>query len=155
MNEGRRIVDGLETWARDCPHCRERTESGDAADWLGLLRHVPVPEKTLEEVSASVALALRREDRSRLATARAVGRLPRPVAWAAALVGAALLAAAVYRFPAGRGGRPAEVPAGKAPGTAAARARVEVLAPLGASPAVDLTVGDTQVVMVFSEELEL
>lgn len=155
MTDRERLERGLAAWSRDCPHCRERIEAGDPADWFGLLRHLSIPVELLEEVSAGVARQIVRSEPSRLAAPRTLGWLPRPMAWAAALVGAALVSVVLYRL----SGPLEQVrePGVSAPPSAEepARARVEVLSPAGAEPVVDLTVGDTHLVMVFSEEIEL
>lgn len=154
MTDRDRLQRGLAAWSRDCPHCRERIEGGEPADWFGLLRHVPIPEELLEEVSAGVAREIARSEPSRLEALRALGWLPRPVAWATALVAAALVSVALYRVsgPLERAREPRATAAGSGE---AARARVEVLSPAGVEPVVDLTVGDTHLFMVFSEEIEL
>ncbi len=154
MTDRDRFERGLAAWSRGCPHCRERIEGGEPADWFGLLRHVPIPEELLEEVSAGVSREISRSEPSRLEAPRALGWLPRPVAWAAALLAAALVSVALYRVsgPLERAPQP-RVSAAHA--GEAARARVEVRSPAGVAPVVDLTVGDTHLVMVFSEEIEL
>jgi len=146
-----RLERGLEAWARGCPHCRERIEQGDPGAWFGLLRHVPIPGELLEDVSRAVARELSRSESPRSSASRLSGWLRWRVAWAAVVLGAALLAVSVYR----KFG-PAVEPSGS-PGLAAPepRARIEVVSPAGIQPVVDLTVGDTRLVMVFSEEIEL
>lgn len=110
----------------------------DPADIFARLREVEIPAALLEQVSAGVSAELDRERRS---------SWMRPaLAWAAAaaLAVALLVPAALRPHPA--------VPLAA---TEAPRAGIESLRTRGPAQVLDLTVGDTQVVMIFDAELSL
>ena len=126
---------------------RERTDGDDPTAIFALLRDVEIPEALLAAVSEGVSAELDRE----------TGRRPwlRPAAaWAAAagLACALLLPAASRR-------RPLAPLAAVAPvvqtAADAPRAGIESLRTPGPAQVLDLTVGDTQVVMIFDAELAL
>lgn len=108
----------------------------DASSVFSLLGEAPLPEGLTDAVSRGVSEAIDRDSRA----------TPSRLAWAAALllaVGVAWLAADAPAPP---------VPGGPGP---APRASVTLQAPSGQARLVDLTVGATQVVMIFDEEMDL
>jgi anti-sigma factor RsiW len=133
-----------------CEACRKEAVAGDASRLFALLAARPVPLEILDQVSGGVAAAIRGET-----------SVPRPLpssrfrtasAWAAA----AVLAAALLLPLAGRLGQPGPERAAAAPaGASVPRAGVQLVASPGAIQTVDLTVGETQIVMIFDPRLEL
>jgi hypothetical protein len=107
------------------------------------LREVEIPAELLAAVSDGVSRALEHEAPRR-------AWLRPAAAWAAA----AALAAAVL-VPAWREPRPVAPLAAVAPHAEPARAGISSLRTPGPAQVLDLTVGDTQVVMIFDAELAL
>jgi hypothetical protein len=124
---------------RSCAACRRGFVGDDPSKLFALLALRPIPGKTLERVSSGVTAALDGAERGPGEGRRMVAGL------AAAIVLAALLGGAL-RGP---------LSPGSEGETAGERSHVAVLSPAGAAPVVDLTVGDTQVVMIFDERLEI
>lgn len=109
------------------------------------LREIEIPPDLLEAVSRDVSAALDREVPRR-------SWLRPTAAWAAA----AALAAAALLVPAWQERRPAAPVATARPQAAATpRAGISSLRTPGPAQVLDLTVGDTQVVMIFDAELSL
>jgi hypothetical protein len=135
---------------RACGACRSRWLRDDPARIFALLAEVPVPPSVLSAVSRGVASAI---DRPRVrAEAVAPIRFPGVAAWAASL----LLCLATGWLVVGAPSRPVRI--AQAPAARAAvetHADVELLSSPGEGRVVDLTVGDTQVVMIFDSRLEL
>jgi hypothetical protein len=128
---------------RDCRSCRDRWIAEDPSRMFVLLGEVEPDRAILDEVSGGVMAAIRSEPAAtRWAPAAMLAR-------SAALLAAGILLAALLLPFAG----------GPAPGRSQeemlSRAEVEVLSSTGSTQVVDLTVGDTQVVMIFDEGLEL
>ena len=115
--------------------------SGGPERVFARLRSVPVPPELLDDLSRSVAFAVRREGRPRPAT-----RLHPAVAWAASILLAAALVLAGRRGP-DLGHR---VVASDTP-----RAEVVVTGGSPGARVVDMMVGDVQVVMVYDAGIDL
>lgn len=134
---------------RDCATCRATLSTEEPSALFSLLAlRVPDPER-LEAVSRDVEARLPAAPRSLLDALRERG-LPRllPLAAAAAVAGALLLV--------GLPGTPVREPvASIAFDASRARADVRVTDTAGPAQVVDLTVGDTQVVMIFASEIDL
>lgn len=139
--------------ALGCAACRETLRSGDPSGLFALLALRPVPVRTLDEVSSRVATAVATEG---AATEPARSRRAIWAGWAAALLLAVVVAQTLsvpVRFPTGdelQEDRASAIPAATTP-----RAGVEVLSSPGTAHVVDLAVGETQVVMIFDEGLDL
>lgn len=126
-----------------CPACRSRLAARDPARIFSLLGRVSPPERVLDEVSRNVAEALGGERRTSLWRSLAAA--------AASLLLAAVVGLPLLDGPAGPG-------LATAPAFSAAvppRAAIDLLGPGKETQVLDLTVGDTQVVMIFDEGLEL
>jgi len=139
---------------RGCAHCREVLAGAEPERQFGLLRLEPIPDGILERVSDGVSAELAREER------RPSGR--HRLAWGA-LAASLLLAGMLgtYLWP----GRD------EAPLPDAATNRIDRLEPAPVEPAVPasmikvhspgdadvvkVTVGDTELVMIFDEALDL
>ncbi len=134
-----------------CAACRGRLAAEDPSLLFSLLGLVAPPPDALERLSERVLAALPPGARGpRLGRGRLVGAL------AAAIVLAAVLAGVLWRSgaPAPRGGpaalgRPADVARPAAVGFG-----VEIHAPESAQ-LIDLSLGDTQLILIFDEGLEL
>jgi len=142
-----RGADRLEmvTHVAGCAACRDAVIDHDPALLFALLAIAPIPGRILEEVSTAVAP---RPEASR----------PRLKVAAAAVIAGLALASGYLTL----GQRPrlaARSVATDLPTTASAaslaRADVEVEPAGGVSHVVDLTVGETQVVMVYNGDLDL
>jgi hypothetical protein len=135
---------------RECGACRSAWIAREPSRVFALLAAAPVPAAVLDGVSRSVRQAIGHP----ASYPRAVPRLALPggAACAAALL---LSLAAGWLLSMPGGGRPvlAEAPALSQP--RGPHADVELLSSPGDARLVDLTVGDTQVVMIFDEGLEL
>ncbi len=138
--------------ASQCGACRERLLAGDPARVFALLALRPIPQPSLDRVANSVASALDAGDLG--APARSFRALA--VGWAAAALLAVAVAGVLTSSPhAPRlGDEPADLALSASP-LGAPRAGVEVLSSPGAARVVDLAVGETQVVMIFDERLDL
>lgn len=138
--------------AHACSACRKRLLAEDPTRAFALLALRPVPQAALARVSASVMAAVDAAHEAPLpATRRAV-----VAGWAAAAILAIAVAgmlASPLRAPRMEDD-PADIALGVSP-LGPARAGVEVLSSPGASRVVDLAVGETQVVMIFDERLDL
>jgi hypothetical protein len=135
---------------RGCAACRRAVVAGDPTRVFTLLAVRPVPRDVLDRVSIGVAAAVRGGGSvpSRLPSAR---RTRIAAAWAAAALAVVLL------LPLG-GGSPGSVPKGETAVLAPPeipRAGVEVVSPPGQPQVVDLTVGETQLVMIFDPRIDL
>lgn len=128
-----------------CASCRSRAVEHDPSVLFGLLALAPVPEATLRDLSVEVA-RLAGRDRSPYGALAAVAAWPKSAAAAAALVLALLCGYAMLR----------EHPAApEAISTIRPRADVDVTSGQGVSQVIDLTVGETQLVMVYNGDLKL
>ena len=137
-----------------CSSCRASLAGRDPAGLFALLSRRPLPGGILDEVSLGVRAGIL-EARPGAASFR--DDLARRVApWAAAVLLAAGLGTAFVKRP----GPPTAPPLPSAslaavPALLPARAEVEVLSSPGQAQVVDLTVGETQVVMIFDRGLPL
>jgi hypothetical protein len=132
-----------------CAECRASAASGDPSALFALLVLREPDDEALEEVSRSVAARVAVERRSVLDAWSERG-LPRflPAAIAASAGLAFLLAGLLGPVP----------PGPHAPEFASAdvrRADVRLTETVGPAQVVDLTVGNTQVVMIFAAEIDL
>jgi hypothetical protein len=125
-----------------CASCRQ---AFDPAILFSLLALAPIPESTLDAVSIEVARHAGR-DRSSVGALLGAGATPRLGASAAVVALALLCGYAVLQE---RPVAPPPVFASKP------RADVEVQSGRGVSQVIDLTVGETQIVMVYNGELKL
>jgi hypothetical protein len=139
--------EALVAHAAGCEACRAQLAAADPALLFALLRARPIPAPVLDEVSSRVARSLPVERPSWIEALRLRGA-SRGAAAAAVLA----LALAGGTFVVQNAGKPLPVPAAVA---AAPPAGFSVLQSPGAARVVDLTVGDTQVVMIFDSELKL
>lgn len=134
----------------ECAACRREVAAEDPTRLFALLATRAVPAQALDRVSSGVAVAIRE---GRAPTFRpSPRRLLAASAWAAA----AALAAALL-VPSG-GGAGRTVVAGDVAALVprkATRAGIEVVASPGVPQVVDLTVGETQIVMIFDPRIEL
>jgi hypothetical protein len=133
----------------ECDPCQKTWTRDDPARIFALLRTAPIPPSVLDAVSRGVATAVVRSGAPRAAVGRT---LPRVAAVAAALI-LSLTSGWLLLAPE----RPLETVATSRvePLLAEPRAGVELLSSPGTARVVDLTVGDTQVVMIFDEGLDL
>jgi hypothetical protein len=134
------------THVRACGPCRSRAALNDPSLLFGLLALAPLPVSVLDDVSREVA---RRAGNDRQ-TGGAIydqATWPRRTAAAGVLVLTLLSGYATLRL------RPTTAPAPVA--LSSQRADVEVESGRGVSQVIDLTVGDTQIVMVYNGELKL
>lgn len=128
--------------AAECARCREQLLDEDPTHLFALLALTEIEPGVLAEVSQGVA------DRIDAAASARPKRWIAGAGWAAA----AVLAVCIVRVLA--------VPFAPEPAIAQIeekqpRAEVEVLAPSGVKQIVDLTVGESQVVMIFDERVKL
>jgi len=129
----------------ECSACRGIYVASDPARLFGLLAARPLPAARLDEVSAGVAAAI--DSGARSGGSRA--------ARAATAIAASLVLAALTLFltedrPRGRAVAPFAGFAGVTPA-----ASLTLLDSPGEARVMDLTMGDTQVVMIFDRELDL
>lgn len=136
---------------RGCASCRRTLALHDPTLLFGLLALQPVPQETLDEVSARVARRVGTDPGSRDVLVE-YAFWPRRVA-AAALFALVLLSGYVTLHDRQVEGPPVAVTA--PPAAISPRADVEVQAASGLSQVVDLTVGETQIVMVYNGDLHL
>jgi predicted anti-sigma-YlaC factor YlaD len=134
----------------ECSACRKAYAASDPARLFGLLAAREVPAARLDEVSTAVAAAIDSGARA--------GRSPHGsrTARAAAAIAASLVLAVASLFVAGdrlRGERAAARLAGLVEITPPAT--LTLLESPGEARVMDLTMGDTQVVMIFDRELDL
>jgi len=130
---------------KECSPCRNRAAAHDPAILFGLLAFTPLPEPLLTALSEEVARRAGRDRSPLSAIAGAVG-WPRRVA-AAAVVALTLLSG--YATLREKTAAPPEVARSQP------RADVEVKEGAGVSQVIDLTVGETQIVMVYNGDLKL
>lgn len=133
--------------AAGCSACRARLVAHDPSLLFSLLATRRLPARVLDEVSSEVARALPSERPSWIEALRLRGA-SRGAAAAAVLAAALLGGAFVVR----NAGRPLPAPpaVAKAP-----PAGVSVVESPGPAQVVDMTVGETQVVMIFDPEMKL
>lgn len=130
---------------RDCAPCRARLAAEDPERLFALLALAEPAASDLEEVSRAVASRLGDARPGRIEAWRERG-LPRAVPVAAAVALFALLVTLGDRGPVRDAPSVAALPS---------RADVRVTETAGAAHVVDLTVGETQIVMIFDPGLEL
>jgi len=130
---------------RHCASCRRTFADHDPSTLFSLLALTPLPEALLDDLSIEIA---RRTgtDRSGLGVIAGSVAWPRRAAAAAALVLTLLSGYATLHEP------PAAVPP---VALSSRRADVEVESGRGVSQVIDLTVGETQIVMVYNGDLNL
>ena len=129
-----------------CPDCRARLAADSPESLFALLAIERESPELLDEVSAGVARRLDETPASWVEALRERG-LSRTAAALAAAAAAVVCAVLVSRAP-----RPAAVPVATAEPE---RAGVTLVEPAPAAQVIDLTVGGTQVVMIFDPGLEL
>ena len=131
---------------RDCAACRRALAEHDPSTLFGLLALTPVPERLLDDLSAEVARRAG-NDRSPFGViAGLAASWPHRAAAAAVLILTLLSGYATVRQP----------PAEPQPiALSSQRADVEVESGRGVSQVIDLTVGETQIVMVYNGDLKL
>jgi anti-sigma factor RsiW len=130
---------------RQCAACRRALAEHDPSTLFGLLAVAPVPEAVLDEVSAEVARRTG-SDRTPFGVIAGSAPWPRRAAAAAVLVLTLLSGYATLHQP----------PAAPQPiARSSQRADVEVESGRGVSQVIDLTVGETQIVMVYNGDLKL
>ena len=128
-----------------CALCRSRAVEHDPAILFSLLALTPLPAPLLQDLSTQVA-RLAGRDRSPLGTLAGAAPWPRRAAVAAVFALTLISGYATLR----------EKPAGPpAISRFERRADVDVTAGRGISQVIDLTVGETQIVMVYNGELKL
>ena len=128
-----------------CASCRRDAVAHDPAILFSLLALAPMPESTLQDLSLSVA-RLAGRDRSPSGVFMGLATWPRVAASAAAVV---LVLACGYEM---LRERPAAAPVFS---MSRPRADVDVESGRGVSQVIDLTVGETQIVMVYNGDLKL
>jgi hypothetical protein len=131
---------------RDCAACRSALAEHDPSALFGLLALTPVPEPLLEDLSAEVARRAG-HDRSPFGViAGSAASWPRRAAVAAVFVLTLLSGYATLR--------PIREAAPRI-SLSSPRADVDVDSGQGVSQVIDLTVGETQIVMVYNGDLKL
>lgn len=128
-----------------CPDCRSAASEHDPTILFGLLALEPMPESLLSDLSDDVARLAGRDKFTPFASSRYAAS-PRRVAAAAAVVLAVLCGYTMLHEP------PAAPPTIS---MARPRADVAVDSGRGVSQVIDLTVGETQIVMVYNRDLKL
>jgi hypothetical protein len=131
--------------ARACGACRRAIAQHDPSALFGLLALRPVPASVLDALASEIA---RRAGHD----ASPYGTLAEPAAWPRRAAAAAVLALVVLCGYATLHDRP-EGEARLA--ISSQRADVEVDSGRGVSQVIDLTVGETQIVMVYNGDLKL
>ena len=130
---------------RACGACQRAIAACDPSALFGLLALAPLPESLLDDLSAAVARRAG-SDRPSYGALVAAGAWPRRAAAAAIFVLTILSGyATLFR-------RPESAPS---PSLFSKRADVEVESGRGVSQVIDLTVGETQIVMVYNGDLNL
>ena len=130
---------------KDCAPCRNRAAAHDPAILFGLLAFTPMPAPLLDDLAGEVARQAGR-DRSPLSALALAVTWPRRVA-AAAVIALTLLSG--YATLREKIAAPPEL------ARSHPRADVEVNEGAGVSQVIDLTVGETQIVMVYNGDLKL
>ncbi|MDX1389301.1 MAG: hypothetical protein R3344_08925 [Acidobacteriota bacterium] len=134
-----------------CSRCRDAFVADDPARVFALLKRRPIPEAILDEVTAGVIAGI---DAGASAPARRFGPgNARVWAWGA-VAAAVILAVALVLVPRTESPAP-ETAVAEAGLDAAPRSTVTVIDSPGDAQLVDLTVGETQVVMIFDREMDL
>lgn len=130
---------------RECASCRSTAVGHDASTLFSLLVLAPLPASLLHELSIEVARSAG-SDRSPYGALAGSAAWPRRAAAAAIVVLTLLSGYATLH----------ERPAGAPPlSLFSRRADVEVESGRGVSQVIDLTVGETQIVMVYNGDLKL
>jgi len=132
---------------RGCASCRRNAAAHDPTLLFGLLALTPVPAALLDDLSNQVARRVG-GDRSSYGALAGFAAWPRRAAAAAVLVLTLLSGYATLRE------RPA-VPPPLSLSSSSRRADVDVESGRGVSQVIDLTVGETQIVMVYNGDLSL
>jgi hypothetical protein len=133
------------THVRGCSACRRAVVERDPSQLFGLLALAPLPSAVLDDLSREVA---RRAGIDR----QPVGALYETATWPRRTAAAAVLTLTLLSGYATLRERPqAQLPAA----VSSRRADVEVDSGRGVSQVIDLTVGETQIVMVYNGELKL
>lgn len=128
-----------------CAACRDAAVAEDPSILFALLSLAPMPEPLLDDVSTEVARWAGR-DREDVAGFSGVATLPRRLAVAAVFTLTLLTGYATLR----------KEPAGPPVlSKMSRRADVDVTPGRGVSQVIDLSVGDTQIVMVYNGDLKL
>ena len=130
---------------RDCAPCRSNAAAHDPTILFGLLALTPVPAALLDDLSNEVARRAG-SDRSPYGALAGSAAWPRRAAAAAVLVLALLSGYTTLRE------RPAVPPPLS---LSSRRADVDVESGRGVSQVIDLTVGETQIVMDYNGDLKL
>jgi len=130
---------------RNCAYCRRSFAEHDPSSLFSLLALTPMPESLLDDLSSEIA---RRTgtDRPGFGVIAGAAAWPRRAAAAAALAMTLLSGYATLYEP------PSAVPP---IAVSSRRADVEVESGRGVSQVIDLTVGETQIVMVYNGDLKL
>ena len=130
---------------RDCAPCRNNAAAHDPTILFGLLALTPLPAALLDDLSNEVARRAG-SDRSPYGALAGSAAWPRRAAAAAVLVLTLLCGYTTLR----------ERPAVPSPvSLSSRRADVDVESGRGVSQVIDLTVGETQIVMVYNGDLSL
>ncbi len=134
-----------------CSRCRDAFVAGDPTRVFALLNRRPIPDEVLGEVTAGVMAGI---EAGVAAPAHRFGHGRRRVwAWGA-VAAAAILAVALVLVPRTEPPVP-ETHVADAAVNAAPRSTVTVIETPGEAQLVDLTVGETQVVMIFDRDMDL
>jgi anti-sigma factor RsiW len=130
---------------RECAACRRALAAHDPTALFSLLALAPVPETLLDELSTEVARRTG-SDRSAFGVIAGSAAWPRRAAAAAVLVLTLLSGyATLHQSP----------PEPQPVALSSQRADVDVESGRGVSQVIDLTVGETQIVMVYNGDLNL
>jgi len=129
---------------RTCAACQRSIAAHDPSALFGLLALAPLPPSLLEGLSTTVA---RRAGSDRPAYGALVG----PAVWPRRAAAAAIFVLTILSGYATLTRRPVATP----PPLFSRRADVEVDSGQGVSQVIDLTVGETQIVMVYNGDLNL
>lgn len=139
-----------------CPSCRAELMASDPSRLFSLLALEPVPRQALETLSARVRTEIERHE----------GRGARGRGWSVAgsLAASLLLAGLFTGYLATRPALPVLVPGGPATdvvdvellhGRTPRPGGIELISSPGEAQVLELSVGETQVVMIFDEELDI
>ena len=128
-----------------CAACRGSAAAHDPTILFSLLALTPLPEALLDDLSRDVA---RRAGSDR----PTYGAFAETAAWPRRAAAAAVFVLALLSGYATLSERPAAPPS---PSLSSRRANVDVESGRGVSQVIDLTVGETQIVMVYNGDLNL
>ena len=128
---------------RVCDSCRQAAAAQDPSQLFALLALAPMPARLLDDVSIGVARRAGADNAS-------YGAVEGTAAWPRRAAATAAAVLAVICGYATLGERPASPVA-----TSSRRADVDVDPARGVSQVIDLTVGETQLVMVYNGDLNL